>query len=690
MRSKIEAGAPAQGSPVASIATFATRLANASRAAGPPLFFGLRLWVSVCLALYLAFWLELDNPDWAGVTAALVCQPHLGASLRKGWYRMIGTVVGGVAIVVLTACFPQDRVAFLVGLALWGAGCAFVATILRNSSLALAAQLAGITAAIIASSELGATGGANGEVFMLAVIRCTEICIGIVSAGVVLLGTDFGNASRRLATLFAAISAEIAGGFTGTLALAGSELPDTQPARSELIRRVIALDPVIDEAFGESAQLRYHSPVLQTAVNGLIAAIAGWRVVWVHLTRRSDDQAGQEAGVVLRSLPQELRLAPKHGKPLLWMADPTGLRRICEAAIGTLAALPAPTPSLRLLTDRTAAVLAGISHALNGLAVLVADPAWPVPRGYRVRLHVPDWLPSLVSAGRVFVTIGAVELFWIITQWPNGALAITFAAIGVLLFSPRADRAYAGAVGFVVGTGLTAALAAVIAFAVFPGKEGFAAFSIAIGLVLVPAGAGVAQPWQTPMFTAMTAFFSFLLAPTNQMSYDVIQFYNRALAIVAGLGIAALSFRLLPPLSPAFRTRRLMTLTLRDLRRLAIGPIPRKPADWEGSMYSRLCVLPDAGAPLQRAQLVTALSVGSEIIQLRGIARRLGLGPELDAALEAMARGDSAMATTRLGQLDGALAARPDTAGLQVRGSILAISEGLIQHATYFDAGAPG
>src|SRR6516225_2505391 len=166
---------PAQGLPVTSSETFAARLANASRAAWPPLLFGLRLWVSVCLALYVAFWLELSDPYWAGITAALVCQPHLGASLRKGWYRMIGTVVGAVAIVVLTACFPQDRVAFLVGLASWGAGCAFVATILRNSSLALAAQLAGITAAIIASSELGATGGANGEVFMIAVIRCTEI-----------------------------------------------------------------------------------------------------------------------------------------------------------------------------------------------------------------------------------------------------------------------------------------------------------------------------------------------------------------------------------------------------------------------------------------------------------------------------------------------------------------------------------
>jgi uncharacterized membrane protein YccC len=77
----------------------------------------LRPWVSVCLAPYIAFWLELDDPYWAGTTAALVCQPQLGASLRKGWFRMVGTVVGAVAIVVLTACFPQNRVAFLAGLA---------------------------------------------------------------------------------------------------------------------------------------------------------------------------------------------------------------------------------------------------------------------------------------------------------------------------------------------------------------------------------------------------------------------------------------------------------------------------------------------------------------------------------------------------------------------------------------------
>jgi hypothetical protein len=53
--------------------------------------------------------------------------------------------------------------------------------------------------------------------------------------------------------------------------------------RQELRRRVIALDSVIDEAISESAQLRYNSPVLQTAVNGLFDAIASWRIVAVHL-----------------------------------------------------------------------------------------------------------------------------------------------------------------------------------------------------------------------------------------------------------------------------------------------------------------------------------------------------------------------------------------------------------------------
>jgi uncharacterized membrane protein YccC len=584
------------------------------------------------------------------------------------------------------------RPVFLVALALWAAACALVATLLHNFA-SYAAALAGYTAAIIAADELGATGGPNADAaFLLAVTRASEICIGIVSAGIVLAGTDLGGARRRLARLFAALSAEIMGRFTGMLALAGPDLPETQPARRELVRRVIALDPVIDEAKGESSQIRYHSPVLQRAVDGLFAAQASWRTAAVLLARLPDDEARQEADAVLRRIPQELRSA-EYGVPAGWIADPVRPRRAFETAARTLTTLPASTPSLRLLANHTATVLDGISDALNGLALLVAAPVSPVPRRRGFRLRVPDWLPSLVNAGRAFVAIGIAELFWIMTEWPNGAFAIVFAAVGVLLFAPRADQAYATAKGFVVGNALATVFTAIIAFAVLPGLETFEAFSLAIGLYLVPAGALMAR-WQTGMFLAMAVNFVPLLAPANQMSYDTMQFYNGALAIVAGSGAAALSFRLLPPLSPAFRTRRLLALTLRDLRHLATGPIPRAPGDWEGNMYGRLGALPDAAEPLQRSQLVTALSVGNGIIQLRRIAPRLVLGSDLDPALEALARGNSAIATARLTRLDDRLASLPGAGSeaslaLQARGNILEIAEALIEHASYFDAGAP-
>ena len=104
-------------------------------------------------------------------------------------------------------------------------------------------------------------------------------------------------------------------------------------------------------------------------------------------------------------------------------------------------------------------------------------------------------------------------------------------------------------------------------------------------------------------------------------------------------------------------------------------------------MYGRLAVLPDAAQPLQRSQLLAAFSVGTDIIQLRHICRRFDLGSDLDAALEAFARGSCATATARLADLDRSLASR--FGGLRARGLILAISDALTQHAAYFDVGAP-
>jgi uncharacterized membrane protein YccC len=443
--------------------------------------------------------------------------------------------------------------------------------------------------------------------------------------------------------------------------------------------------------------VRYHSPKLQTAIYGLFRALDGWRGVATHLSRLPEDVKRQGAHIILRSLPAELRSLPEAGSPVLWIADPLALHRVCGEAVRTLIALPADTPSLRLLADETAKVLAGMLQVLDGLALLVDAPHHPSPGARGFRLSEPDWLPALINAARAFLAISAVELFWVATAWPNGASAIVFVAVLVLLLSPKGDLAYGGSLAFALGIAGAVVCAAAIKFAMLPALQTFPAFCAALGLFFLPAGFAMAvsrQPIVTAVLTAMAFNFDPLLAPTNEMNYDTTQYYNSALAIVVGCGVAPLAFWLLPPLSPALRVRRLLALTSRDLRRLAIAPVLPTPDYWESRIYSRLTALPDQATPLQRAQLLAALSVGTEIIGLRQMATHLGTTAELDAALNDIALGHSTKAIAKLRQFDDRLASTRETGteatmALRGRGRVLIISEAIAEHGHYFDAGAP-
>src|SRR5262249_26317284 len=159
---------------------------------------------------------------------------------------------------------------------------------------------------------------------------------------------------------------------------------------------------------------------------------------------------------------------PQSGASTRWIADPLRLRRSCEQSVQTLLGQPVGTPSLRLLAEQTAKLLTGLLHVVDGLALLV-DAAGSPARARRVLPpNVADWLPPLLNPGRAFVTLGAVQLFWIVTAWPNGAFAMIFAAIIALLFSPRGDRAAGGALAFTIGGIGGIVVGAIIKFAVLP------------------------------------------------------------------------------------------------------------------------------------------------------------------------------------------------------------------------------
>src|SRR5262249_24390979 len=147
--------------------------------------------------------------------------------------------------------------------------------------------------------------------------------------------------------------------FARMLALAGPNLRDTQPVWRDVLRQVIALDPVIDEALGESSQIRYHSPLLQGALDGIFQALSASRTLANHLVRLPDDQTRAEAAAVLQYLPQELRSLLQQSGPRHCLADPGRLHQICEMVAQRLILLPADSPSFRLLADKASEVLTG-------------------------------------------------------------------------------------------------------------------------------------------------------------------------------------------------------------------------------------------------------------------------------------------------------------------------------------------
>jgi uncharacterized membrane protein YccC len=236
--------------------------------------------------------------------------------------------------------------------------------------------------------------------------------------------------------------------------------------------------------------------------------------------------------------------------------------------------------------------------------------------------------------------------------WPGGAGAIVIAAIGAILIAPSGDLAPASAVNFLLGIILTAVLAGILKFAVLPQLETFAGLSIALGLVLVPLGAMQAQPWRTGVFLgAVYTFFTFL-SPTNEMIYDTSQFYNTALASIAGMSAAVLALLLLPPLPAPLRARRLLALTLRDFQQLAAkAPVPSV-ENWLRKAAGRLSALPDQARLVQFAVLGTALSAGLDLIRLRRLASRFGFSALLDPSL---AHGQSRLAISRLAMADAEL-----------------------------------
>jgi len=275
-------------------------------------------------------------------------------------------VVGAVAIVVLTARFPPKPGRFSARLGTLGAACGFVATLLRNFC-GLWRGVGRFTAAVIASDELGAVGGANNDVFMLAVARASEICYWYHLRGRRTCKHRFGGARHRLAAQLAMIAAESLDNSPARSCWLDRSQSKTRPVRRDLIRRVTGARPGHRRSprrvLGPSPSLTGLGGGSGRPVRCPIRLADGGCSIWSFC---EGDMAGRKQTLCSKVFQQNCdpcrcKSRLQTGRSIL----PTGARPAFAAA-RNLTNLAADTPSLRLLADSAAEALIGVRRALKG------------------------------------------------------------------------------------------------------------------------------------------------------------------------------------------------------------------------------------------------------------------------------------------------------------------------------------
>ena len=166
-----------------------------------------------------------------------------------------------------------------------------------------------------------------------------------------------------------------------------------------------------------------------------------------------------------------------------------------------------------------------------------------------------DPVPAVLTGARSALAVGITSTFWFATGWPNGSVAVIFAAIVCSLFASldQPDK-------ISMAAAVTVLIASVPAFAtqfyLMPLAVDFPSMAVALAPLMLTCGFIMAQPRIGPLGLLSAVYFAFASNIDNVMTYDAAAFLNSSLAILVGIAVAVVLFATFFPETPAFAARR--------------------------------------------------------------------------------------------------------------------------------------
>jgi uncharacterized membrane protein YccC len=597
--------------------------------------FACKTFLAAMLALLAALWFDLPRPYWAMATVFITSQPLSGATSSKALYRVLGTVIGAVAAVVMVPNLVNAPELLCLAMALWVGLCLYL-SLLDRQPRSYGFMLSGYTVALIGFPAVSEPG----SIFDLALARVEEITLGIVCAtlvSTVLLPRSVAPAiagrveswrkdARRLARdilvgngserELSAQQLKLATDSVEIDLLAGhlsyDQIVDANTARGlQLVRRhMMMLLPLLASIADRIAALRGLTKT-PAALEPLLERIADWLM--------SDGFSEREPAGDLRHAIAELR--PNLDADASW--DQIVLANLLIR--------------LRDVVDVSADCRALERTIADGSDPALVKLAFEPEAGIVLSRH-RDHALALWSAAGAVAAILICCVLWIATGWTDGASAPMMAAVGCSFFAAQDDPAK-GISSFGWWSLVAVIVVGLYLFAIIPGITDIEVLIAALAPTYLLFGFLIARPATSFIGMALAANSSTLLALQSTYAADFQSFVNTSMAFLIGMAIAAVVTRLARTVGAEWIAQRLMRTSWTTLAVTAERRGMNDRAAFAGVMLDRLGMLTQRIAAIDetsRGDLanLSLLRVGLNIIDLRR-ARRL-LAPSTLHAIDDM------------------------------------------------------
>jgi uncharacterized membrane protein YccC len=550
--------------------------------------FALRIWAAMMVALYAAFWLQLESASSAAVTVGILALQTRGQAYQKAVYRVLATIIGVVASFVIAGLFPQTRELFMVGFAGWLGLCVYVGGLL-DGNRAYGAVLSGYTVAQVAMTQIDAPQ----NIFSTGVNRGAAIVVGI--AALALISDVFAapNVHTGLSGKLMAAHRRVRA-FAVTI-LCGESADPIQSAN--LLREITALHPDITALTSESSDGRARGAAARSAAVALVAEVSA---------------AGALAALPATTSPN-LRRA---------LADGLGEEsRALQLRLQRLADVTYADPHDALFARHARGLLIENRRALDAIEDL--QTGRHLPR----RIHAPIYRsrPAAVRNGlRAFLVVLISGILFSLGGWPFASQGV--ALVGVLIaLSANNPNPRAFAANAVIAMPIAALLAGVTEFLILDGVDQFPLLAIGMAPTVLAAALlfTIPNPRLAEIAFLVLVFFPVLLSPTNPQSYNPETYLFSSFFAITSVILLFVLLRTVLPMSDALRRRWYLTSARAEMRDLLAGGRSRRPDDEalfrDADRIGQLAVLQPAADDELRDDLRQALDIFGRAVAVRRV-----------------------------------------------------------------------